>query len=160
MQPRLNTDHPGNPTRPASRPRVAGSGRHLRAARALLAAALAACAVPAGASAATSVELSGGTLSYRADPEKTNSVDVYDGEVSVGEVAIQPREGRLRAMEHVSVMRRFTRIVRHGKTVTARLALRLHPSLVGRRLRLEVEAVDVRGARQVERRAGSIRLTR
>jgi hypothetical protein len=53
---------------------------------------------------------------------------------------------------------RPTRLARRQKTVSAQLALRVDRKLVGRRLRLEVEAVDVRGARQLERKAGSIRV--
>ena len=55
---------------------------------------------------------------------------------------------------------RGSRIAHKGKTVSARLALRLDRSLASRRLRVEVEAVDVRGVRQRERQAGSIRVSR
>jgi hypothetical protein len=60
----------------------------------------------------------------------------------------------------VTVLRRPTRLARKEQTVSARLALRLHRRLAGQRLRLEVEAEDVGGARQLERQAGSIRVAR
>jgi hypothetical protein len=83
---------------------------------------------------------------------------LYRGKTRVGEVAISPRGRRVEDRGQVKVLRRSTRIARRGKTVSARLALRLDRKLAGRRLRVEVEAVDVRGARQLERRAGSIRV--
>jgi hypothetical protein len=85
---------------------------------------------------------------------------LYRGESGVGEVTISARSGRIRDRGAVSVVRRSTRISRRGKTVQARLALRLDRSLAGRRLRLEIEAVDVAGARQLVQRAGSIRVSR
>ena len=59
---------------------LAGPRRRTRRAllAAVLPAAVAAFALPAAADAATTVELSGGTLSYRADTEKTNTVAVRD----------------------------------------------------------------------------------
>ena len=47
-----------------------------------------------------------------------------------------------------------------GKTVTARLAVRLDESLAGQTLKAEVEATDRRGARQLERDAGTVRVAR
>jgi hypothetical protein len=51
-----------------------------------------------------------------------------------------------------------TRLVRRGRRVDARLALRLDRALTGPPLRVEVAAVDVRGRRQVERAAGALRV--
>jgi Ca2+-binding RTX toxin-like protein len=84
---------------------------------------------------------------------------LYRGDSRVGAVAISPATRRVAGRGAVSVLRR-SRLARKGKTVNARLALRLGRSLAGRRLRVEVEAVDVRGARQLEPRAGSIRVSR
>jgi hypothetical protein len=84
---------------------------------------------------------------------------LYSGESAVGAVAISPRGRRIADSGAVTVLRR-SRLARDGKTVSARLALRLNRKLAGRRLRVEVEAVDVRGVRQIEPRAGSIRITR
>ena len=55
-------------------------------------------------------------------------------------------------------MRKRTRLTRKGKTVTARLAVRLDESLAGQTLKAEVEATDWRGARQLERDAGTVRV--
>jgi hypothetical protein len=85
---------------------------------------------------------------------------LYRGTARVGAVAISTRTGRARGRGAVSVLRRGSRITRTGKTVSARLALRLDGSLAGRLLRVEVEAVDVRGARQLEPEAGLIGVRR
>jgi hypothetical protein len=85
---------------------------------------------------------------------------LYRGNARVGEVAISPRSRRIADRGQVRVLRRSTRLARRGKTVSARLALRLDDKLAGRRLRLEVEAVDTAGARQLARRAGSIDVSR
>jgi hypothetical protein len=85
---------------------------------------------------------------------------LFSGDARVGAVAISPRTRRIADRGAVTVLRRSTRLAGKGKTVSARLRLRLDRQLAGRRLRLEVEAVDVRGARQLGRRAGSIRVSR
>lgn len=82
----------------------------------------------------------------------------YSGDARVGAVSVQPRSRRLRDAGKLTIVRRATRVVRKGKSVHARLALRIDPSLAGRRLRVEIEAVDIRGARQRERDAGAIRV--
>jgi hypothetical protein len=84
---------------------------------------------------------------------------VYRGKARVGAVVIKPRSRRIEASGAVQ-LRRSTRLAHTGKTVSAQLALRIDRKLAGRRLRLEVEAVDVRGTRQLERAAGSIRVAR
>ena len=73
---------------------------------------------------------------------------VRGGEV-VARVALDPRRGRASD---------GSRLVRRGRSVRARLALRLGEALAGARLRIEVVAVDARGRRQLERHAGSIRV--
>jgi hypothetical protein len=85
---------------------------------------------------------------------------IYRGDARVGAVAINPRTRRIEARGAVTLRGRTGRLVRHKKTVSAQLALRLDRKLAGRRLRLDVEAVDIRGQRQLERRAGSIRVAR
>jgi hypothetical protein len=50
------------------------------------------------------------------------------------------------------------RLTRKGKTVAARLAVRLDDSLAGQQLTAEVEATDTRGRRQLERDAGTVRV--
>jgi hypothetical protein len=76
----------------------------------------------------------------------------------VGEVTIRPRRERIADDGAIRVER--GRIVTRGKTVTARLALRLDESLAGQTLRAEVEATDRRGRRQLERDAGTVRVAR
>jgi hypothetical protein len=49
-----------------------------------------------------------------------------------------------------------TRLTTDGKTVTARLAVRLDDSLAGRTLTAEVAATDRRGRRQLNRAAGTV----
>jgi hypothetical protein len=72
----------------------------------------------------------------------------HDGLV-VGELAIRPRAGRVSAGVAVTLVR--SRLTRKGRTVTARLDLRLDGRLAGERLGLEVAATDRRGRRQLER---------
>jgi hypothetical protein len=81
-----------------------------------------------------------------------------DHGVPVGEVTVHPRRKRIDADGVVNVARRGTRLTRNGKTVRARLALRIDGSMTGRRLGLEVEATDTRGRRQLEADAGRIRV--
>jgi hypothetical protein len=74
----------------------------------------------------------------------------------VGEITIRPRGKRVADSGAIRIKR--ARIAGHGKTVTAPLAVRLDGSLAGRTLKTEVEATDTRGARQVERDAGTVRV--
>jgi hypothetical protein len=77
----------------------------------------------------------------------------------VGEITIRPPSEHISADGAVRIVRRATRLARKGKTVTARLALRVDASLVGRTLNADVEATDRRGRRQLERSAASVRVT-
>jgi Ca2+-binding RTX toxin-like protein len=78
----------------------------------------------------------------------------------VGEVTIRPRTGRIGADGAVELVRKQSGLSHKGKTVTARLALRLDESLGGQTLTSEVEATDTRGARQLERDAATVRVAR
>jgi Ca2+-binding RTX toxin-like protein len=84
-------------------------------------------------------------------------VTVYRDDLAAGAVRIRPRGG-LSADGAVELVRRASRVTHRGRRASARLALRLDPSLAGARLRIEVEATDTRGRRQLERRAGTIRV--
>jgi hypothetical protein len=86
-------------------------------------------------------------------------VRVLDDGIAVGSVAIAPHSRKLTAKGAVRLVRGDSSVSRKGATARARLALRLDPSVSGRRLRLEVEAVDTRGRRQIER-AGTLRAAR
>jgi hypothetical protein len=76
----------------------------------------------------------------------------------VGGIAIRPRSER--AADDGAVRVKRIRIRAHGKTVSAKLALRFDRSLAGRTLKAEVEATDRRGAVQLERDAGTVRVAR
>jgi hypothetical protein len=80
--------------------------------------------------------------------------------VRVGGITIRPRGGRISDRGAVEVIRKRTRLTRKGKTVAARLAVRLDESLAGQSLKAEVEATDTRGAHQLERDAGTVRVAR
>jgi hypothetical protein len=74
---------------------------------------------------------------------------LIQGGVPVGEITIRPGRDRIAADGAVKLVR--SRLSREGRTVVAKLALRLDGSLAGRKLKTEVEATDVSGARQIER---------
>ncbi len=90
---------------------------------------------------------------------RTVTLRLMDDQQPVGEVVIRPRGKRVTA-EGVAKLARGTRLTQSGKTVTAKLGLRIDSAMAGRTLDLEVEATDTRGRRQLERAAGSIRVAR
>ena len=73
----------------------------------------------------------------------------------VGEITIRP--GRDRVADNGAVHGKRARILTEGKTVEA--GLRVNKSLAGQTLSVDVEATDRRGARQVERDAGKVRVS-
>ncbi|HEX6021601.1 MAG TPA: hypothetical protein VFZ00_06360 [Solirubrobacter sp.] len=77
----------------------------------------------------------------------------------VGAVTIRPRSNRIAARGALELVRQRTRLSHRGKTVSARIALRFDEALAGAKLTADVIAVDARGARQVERGAGTIRVS-
>jgi hypothetical protein len=79
-------------------------------------------------------------------------------DAELGEVTIRPRAERISDRGAVEVMRKRTRLTRKGKTVTARLAVRLDKSLAGQSLTAEVQATDTRGRRQLQRDAATVRV--
>jgi Ca2+-binding RTX toxin-like protein len=83
-----------------------------------------------------------------------------DDGMPVGHVAISPRSGRMTEGGAVRLVRDASAMTREGRSARARLALRLIPSAAGRTLRLEVEATDTDGRRQLERSAGTLRVGR
>jgi len=89
---------------------------------------------------------------------RTIALRLRDGLVPVGEITIHARAGRIAGDGATKVARKQTRLTRKGKTVTARLALRLDESLAGRALKADVVAADRRGQRQLERNAGMVRV--
>ncbi len=85
---------------------------------------------------------------------------VQRGGLEVGEITIRPRSGKIAADGAVELVRRGTRLTRKGKTVTARLALRLDDTTAGATLALDVLAVDTRGRQQVEPGAARLRVAK
>jgi hypothetical protein len=77
---------------------------------------------------------------------------------AMGEVTIRPRGGPITADGAARLLRKQSRLARKGKTVSARLALRLDESLAGQALKVEVEATDRQKRRQLERNAGTVRV--
>ena len=79
-------------------------------------------------------------------------------DLPVGEITIRPKAGRIADGGATDLMPKRTRLTRKGKTVTARLAVRLADGLAGQELAAEVEATDTRGRRQLERDAATVRV--
>jgi hypothetical protein len=86
-------------------------------------------------------------------------LSLYDGKKAVGMINVRPASGRLGDMGMVRLMPGSS-LGHHGKTVTARLALRLKASLAGHNLRVDVQATDKHGHKQLERDAGTIKVGR
>ena len=82
---------------------------------------------------------------------------IYDGAKQVGSVKLTPA-GAVSAKGSVSLAKRATKIGHHGKTVTAKLGLRLAESLKGQTLSVDIAATDRKGHRQLQTAARSIRL--
>jgi Ca2+-binding RTX toxin-like protein len=80
--------------------------------------------------------------------------------VPVGAITIRARGKKITGDGAVASVARSTRIAAKGKTVTARLAVRLDGSVAGATLKAEVEATDRRGRRQLERNAATIRVAK
>ena len=75
-----------------------------------------------------------------------------------GKVIVRPRAERIEDNGSVKVMR-ASRLTSKGKKVTAHLALKLDKSLAGETLSVDVEATDVKGRRQLQQDAGTIRVS-
>ena len=76
---------------------------------------------------------------------------------AVGSLAIDPRRGKLAAIPS-DLRLKAGKLVRDGKRVSARVTIRPTAALAGQTLTAEVEAVERSGARQVETKAGTIRV--
>ncbi len=85
---------------------------------------------------------------------------LFDGDLPVGEVVLRPAGRKMAADGAVTLVRKASRMTPAGKAVAAQLALKLDESLAGRTLRLDVEASDRDGSRQLERAAGTVRVAR
>jgi hypothetical protein len=83
---------------------------------------------------------------------------LMDGVDQVGAVKIRPRSGKLTAAGAVKLAE-GSKVAHKGKTVTARLKLRLPAKLVGAPLTVDVAATDAKGHRQIEAAAAVIDVT-
>jgi hypothetical protein len=88
---------------------------------------------------------------------RTVKLRLYDGGKPVGTIDVRPRGKRLTAAGAISLAA-GSRVTHHGKTVTAKLAVRLPRSLAGHNLRVAVHATDRHGHEQLEPDAGAIRV--
>jgi Ca2+-binding RTX toxin-like protein len=84
-------------------------------------------------------------------------LSLYRGGKAVGTIDVRPGRGRLSGSGAVRLMPGST-LSHRGRTVTAKLALRLPKSLAGEYLRVDVQATDTHGHRQLEPGAGLIRV--
>jgi hypothetical protein len=85
-------------------------------------------------------------------------VRLHRGADRVGTIAISPRSERIRSRGDVRLVRRASSVAHRGKSVIARLAVRLPKTMAGQRLRVDVEATDRDGRHQLERGAGLIKI--
>ena len=90
---------------------------------------------------------------------RTVKVRLYDGVKPVGMIDVRLRGERLTADGAIRLAA-GSRVTHHGKTVTAKLALRLPRSLAGHTLRVAVQATDRHGHEQLEPDAGTIRVAK
>jgi hypothetical protein len=84
-------------------------------------------------------------------------LSLYDGKQAVGMINARPASGRLTGTGAVDLMA-GSRLSHHGKWVTAKLALQVPKSLAGKDLRIDVQATDKHGSKQLERDAGTIKV--
>jgi hemolysin type calcium-binding protein len=88
---------------------------------------------------------------------KMINLKAFDGDEPVGNVYIGVR-GRVTGNGALGLA--SSRLTRHGRTARADLGLRLPRSLAGRTLRLDIEAADRDGRRQLVSGAGELRVGR
>jgi hypothetical protein len=84
-------------------------------------------------------------------------VNLYQGKKAVGMISVRPASGRLTDTGMVKLMPGSS-LGHHGRTVTAKLAVELRRALDGHNLRVDVQATDKQGHKQLERGAGLIRV--
>jgi hypothetical protein len=84
-------------------------------------------------------------------------VSLYDGKRAVGMINARPAAGRLTGTGVVDLVP-SSALSHHGNWVDAKLALDVPKSLAGKRLRVDVQAIDKDGHKQLERAAGIVRV--
>jgi hypothetical protein len=85
-------------------------------------------------------------------------LSLYDGKQAVGTINVRPASGRVSENGVVDLKASRCKVGHHGKWVTAELAMSLPKSLAGHDLRIDVQATDKNGAKQLVRAAGTIRV--
>ena len=80
------------------------------------------------------------------------------GAEAVGTITVRPADASMRGAGAAKLLTGRSKLTHRGKTVTARLALRLNRSLAGQDLHVEVQATDRKGHTQLEHQAGVIRV--
>src|SRR3954452_24450711 len=91
--------------------------------------------------------------------KQIRSIEViaFDGAEQVGSVKLTPT-GAVSANGNLSIVKDATTIAHHGKTVAAKLGIKVAKSLKGHTLSIDIAATDRDGKRQVEPAARSIRV--
>jgi hypothetical protein len=87
-------------------------------------------------------------------------VKLYRGDKQIGTIDVRPRRTRLAARGAVEIMANRSLVSHTARTVTARLAMRFPRSLAGASLRVDVQATDRGGHKQLDRDAGLIRVAK
>jgi hypothetical protein len=82
------------------------------------------------------------------------TVRIKDGRKVAGRIVIKPRAEKIAASGQVEIAR--SKLTHKGGKVTARLKLRYAAALAGKRLKADVVAADIHGAKQVERNAATL----
>lgn len=91
---------------------------------------------------------------------RTVELRLYDRGESVGTIAVRPLGSRVTAHGALKLVAPGSRVTHSGKTVTARLAVRLPRSLASHGVRVDVQATDRNGHRQLQPDAGFIRVAK
>jgi hypothetical protein len=87
---------------------------------------------------------------------RTVEVRLYRGPDRAAAIAFSPRSERIRSRGDVRLIRRASDVTHRGKSVIARLAVRVPKAVAGDRLRVDVEGTDRHGRHQLEPSAGLI----
>ncbi len=89
---------------------------------------------------------------------KMVALKAFDGDQPVGEVYVRMRDGWMTGEGALALVPGASRLTRHGRTATTKLAVRVPRSLAGKSLRLDVEAADRDGHLQLISGAGLLKV--
>jgi hypothetical protein len=85
-------------------------------------------------------------------------VSLYDGKQAVGMINVRPASERVTSTGAVDLKAARCKVGHHGKWVNAKLWMSLPKSLAGQDLRVDVQATDKNGDKQLVRAAGTVRV--